>query len=62
MKKEFRRRLIVLADAIFDALDRDSVHYGLLPALFSVFTYMWCKSDTQLSIKSKRKNHVNVSR
>lgn len=41
LKAEYRRRLIRLRKAIDEALEHDSADRGLLPALASVYIYMW---------------------
>lgn len=55
MKKEFRRRLENLRSAIERALDNDTINGNLFPALFAVFSYMYCKSSKDLTNKYKRK-------
>lgn len=47
IKVEFRRRLERLHSAIVDALYYDTVDRGLLPALFSVFSYLWTGSNAR---------------
>lgn len=51
IKKEFLRRLIRLDHEISVAITRNSVEYGLMPALFSVFSYLWTGKN---AIKKKR--------
>lgn len=41
IKREFVRRLLRLNDAINTALYRDSIEHDLLPALWSVYTFLW---------------------
>lgn len=54
IKVEFRRRLERLHDAISGALYYDSVERGLMPALFSVFSYLWTgRNAVSLSKKSR---------
>lgn len=45
LKADFRRRLVVLQKQLDRALETDCADYGLLPALFSCVTYLWCNSD-----------------
>lgn len=48
LKNEFRRRLCRLYRELNEFLREDSLldfklHPSFLPALFSVYTFMWCK-------------------
>lgn len=47
IKIEFRRRLYRLQRAISVALIDDTVEKGLMPALFSVFSYLWSDSNAR---------------
>lgn len=45
MKIEFKRRLAHLRAEIDEAILLDDITRGLLPALYSVLSYIWCKTD-----------------
>ena len=45
LKAEYRRRLTHLRNAIDEALEKDTAERGLLPALSSVYVYMWSNQD-----------------
>jgi hypothetical protein len=45
LKADFRRRLKILKVQLDRALETDCADYGLLPALFSCFTYLWSNSN-----------------
>lgn len=47
-KAEFYRRLVHLRKTIDDVLEFRISSGNLFPALFSVFSFMWCKSSSDL--------------
>ncbi len=51
IKSEYRKRLLRLRNAIDEAIVLDTTDRALLPALYSVFSYMWCKSSEDLMRK-----------
>lgn len=53
LKIEYRRRLERLSKEINQALVEDDVNKGLLPALYSVLSYHWCKNSDDLTCNFK---------
>ena len=56
LKADFRRRLVELKKQLDRALETDCADLGLLPALFSCVTYLWCNSDYSKPVKPCQKD------
>ena len=54
MKKELKRRLMYLQRELNEAIEQNTTLKGLLPALFSVYTYLWCKGIDEFELKQKK--------
>lgn len=59
LRSEFRRRLVRLERAIFASIGHDAVSVDLFPALFSVISYMWCRTYKDLLGYAREKPTVD---
>lgn len=59
MKKELKRRLTYLQHVLNEAIEQNTTLKGLLPALYSVYTYLWCKGIDEFELTANKKEKRN---